>query len=105
MKEPTSFFIHNANLEFCQELVKSGEFNSVSEVIGYAMRLYSESLRLKGSCIPATIDRKDIVKVSMRVDVFVLNDILDRGMLERNVIADQSLNYYIVWRSNFKNKE
>ncbi len=104
MKEPTSFFIHESNLELCKELVKSGEFSSVSEVIGFAMRLYSECLRKGPSMLPM-VDRKDIFKVSMRVDVFVLDSILKSGRIERNVIADQSLFFYDSWRANFKKME
>ncbi len=103
MRTPTSFNISGENYEKCIQLVESGEFNSVSEVIAYAMRFCSESLRQKESEAPIPKARKDVVKISMRVDNFVADSLDSTGYFERPMMADQCILFYMKWREGFKN--
>lgn len=101
MKHPTSFFIDKQNYDKCVELVELDEFGTVSEVIVYAMRFFSENLRL-GTLVVVPKARGELVKVSLRVDVFVLEKIMSTKFLERSVVPDQSLVFYFKWRERFK---
>lgn len=101
MREPTSFFVSRNSLDRCHELVDSGEFNSISEVFAYSMRLFSENLRIGSATNHIQINRDDIVKVSFRTDKYVLDRIMSSGF-ERNVIADESISFYLDWRKRFR---
>lgn len=81
----------------------SGEFNSVSEVIAYSMRFCSESLRQKEPVNPILKARNGTVKVSMRVDKFVVDSLHSTGFFERAVMVDQCITFYFKWREGFKN--
>jgi len=101
MKQPTSFLIDKKNYDKCVELVELDEFGTVSEVIVYAMRFFSENLRLR-TIVPVPQARDELVKVSLRVDVFVLEKIMSTKFLERAMVPDQSLVFYFKWRETFK---
>lgn len=100
MKQQSSFYIDQKNYDKCVELVELDEFGTVSEVIVYAMRFFSENLRL-GTLVPVPKARDKLVKVSLRIDVFVLEKIMSTKFLERSVVPDQSLVFYFNWRERF----
>ena len=101
MKAPTSFYISTDKFGKAQEIVDSGEFDNMSDLIRYSMRLFSESLRMIEEPQTKNEVRKDFVKVSLRSDEFVIDSIMGMELYERSTIAEQSLGFYLQWRDRF----
>lgn len=101
MKAPTSFYISKEKCEKAQEIVDSGEFDNMSDLIRYSMRLFSETLRIIDEPETKNEIRRDYVKISLRSDEFVIDSIIGMELYERSTIAEQSLGYYLQWREKF----
>ena len=105
MKSQSSFYISKSKNDYAKKLIDSGEFETMTDFLRYSMRLFSDSIRMTEEPIVIHENRTDTVKISFRADEFVIDNILSTGLMEKSVIAEQSIGYYMAWRDRFLDKD
>lgn len=95
MKTPTTFIVEASSAERCKGLVESGQFDSVSEVVDYAMRTYYDHL-LRNRCeIIAHIPRcGPRTKISFRINNWIFSSLMNTGLFARAELLDYALEHY-----------
>ena len=80
----------------CVDLVDSGEFDNVSEVIRFAVRVYWDHLRRIGPDAVPLVDRKGTKKVAaVRLDSNVVNGLMHMRLMSKGDIGDYALDFYL----------
>lgn len=102
MRQTITFTMDRSNLDRCEELVESGEFENVSDVITYSMRLFSEELRSMDVPDGPHIKRGVKVPRSVRIETSVMDVIEKTDLYERGLIPDVCLKSYFKRREGFK---
>ena len=102
MTSSATFYMARAKYDKAKKLVESGEFKDMSDLIRYSMRLYSESLRMIDNPIPIYESRKDLMPIHLRVNDFVVDQLLSTEIFDKSSLLDQSVGYYLSWREKFK---
>lgn len=79
-------------------LVDSGEFETLSEVCRYSLRLYMEWLEAEDIVSVDHILRASPVKHNMKLNEFVVDRILARRILNMSEMMDYALSHYLAVR-------
>lgn len=90
MRSPVGFFITVENAEWCEAEVSLGHFSTFSDVVEFALRDYL--LDIKTGFKPEMHRRNQKVRKNVRIEVWVMNSLLDTGMFEKSEVAD-----YAIW--------
>lgn len=95
MKVPTSVYVESSNIVRCKSLVASGQFDTISELIDYAIRVYYDHIRVeKFTEVPHKARHEPKSKVSMRMNQWVIDGLMETGWFIRSEIPDYALEYY-----------
>lgn len=106
MKAATSINIQAAHFARCSEIVEKGEFDSISEVVDFALRLFYYHLKFHGANgithIPRIGPKK---KISLRVNDWVMDGFSNLGILTRAEVFDYALDYFFSMRDDMINTD
>lgn len=88
------FLINRDLVRQVNDLVEAGEFNSFSEAVNHAIRLFAEALRIgyQGDVI---VRGKGTEVKAIRMDVFPGQVINEMTGIENRDIADYALDWYL----------
>lgn len=82
--------------EGCLELVRSGEFDNISETIRFAVRVYWDHLRRGNRETVPFVDRSGEKRVvAVRLDSHVMEGLTKMRLLSKGDIGDYALDYYL----------
>lgn len=94
MRVHTSANILLTNIDECEKIVESGQFDSVSDVIEYSMRTFLDAMRLDGIGMTYTSRSGPKTQQSLRINEWLIKQFSDRGMTGISEMADYSIAYY-----------
>lgn len=94
MRTHTSVNIIESNFAECERLVKSGQFDSLSDVVEHSMRVLYDSIKLDGSELCYSPRGGPKVKQSVRVNGWLVDRFSELGMTGISEMADYSLTFY-----------
>ena len=89
MRESVGFYITVSNVEWCESEVGQGHFSTVSDAVEFALR--DMLLDMLGGYRPAMQRRGAKIRKNVRVDVWVMESLLDTGMFDKSEAADYAL--------------
>lgn len=82
--------------EGCLELVRSGEFDNISETMRFAIRVYWDHLRREGIDAVPLVDRSGEKRLaSVRLDSHVVEGLTKMRLVSKGDIGDYALDYYL----------
>ncbi len=103
-RNATTFNIRKESYDRCLKFIESGEFDAMASMVTYAIRSFYYHLVESGTTSIDHIVRKDLVRISLRPEDFVFNQIIDMGICSKSEIPDYALNYFLTWRGGLDDK-
>lgn len=79
----------------CQHLMEAGEFENISELLRFAMRVYYDRLRRERPTSVELVRRGEGKSIQVRLDEAVVDGIVAMGLMARSDICDYALDYYL----------
>ena len=79
----------------CQHLIEAGEFENISELLRFAMRVYYDRLRRERPTSVELVRRGEGKSIQVRLDEVVIDGIVSMGLMARSDVCDYTLDYYL----------
>lgn len=93
MKSKTTY-ISRFNRDFAEELVKSGRFQSFSDVLLYAMRFMCDVVRVQGVKSLPELNHAELTKANVRIPENLIDEMRSLRFCKESEIYDLALNFY-----------
>lgn len=94
MRVHTSVNILQSNIGECEKMIESGQFESVSDVIEFSMRVFLDAIRIDGIELSYISRGGPKTKQSVRVNEWLIKQFSEKGMTGISEIVDYSITFY-----------
>lgn len=90
MRVVVGFFITDDNIRWCESEIELGHYSTLADIVEFALR--DMLLDIQDGYKPGIHRRGHKVRKSVRVEVFVIDSLLETGMFSKSEMAD-----YAIW--------
>ena len=94
-KVPMTVTVRLERYTQCQHLIETGEFENISELLRFAMRVYYDRLRRERPTSVELVRRGEGKSIQVRLDEVVIDGIVSMGLMARSDVCDYTLDYYL----------
>ncbi len=88
-------YVSKSMMERAAPLVDSGEFDTMSELLRFAIRTFYEWLMREDVTSLRHVIRGEVIKRNLPISDVVIEGILSRGLVSKTEIPDYALDHYL----------